>query len=99
MNERNLRDDFCVLILSHGRAGNIETIETLDRAGYTGDWYIVIDCQEDIEPYEKEYGPEKVIYFDKEDIIDDLDRADNFDTRRGIVYARYNSFKISDFLL
>lgn len=89
-----MRDDFCILILSYNRAGNIPTITTLERHGYTGDWYIVIDNEEDIEPYSAEYG-DKVIYFDKDDTQPELDRGDNFDHRHAVVYARHQSFDIA----
>jgi hypothetical protein len=91
-----MRDDFCVFILSHDRAGNIPTIETLERCGYTGDWYIVIDVEDDIEPYENEYGEDKVVYFDKDDTQPDLDRGDNFNRRNSILYARYYTFDIAE---
>ena len=90
-----MRDDFCVLILSYDRAGNIPTLETLEKHGYTGDWYIVIDHPDDIEPYEKEYGEDRVIYFDKDDTQPELDRGDNFNRRNSILYARYYSFQIA----
>jgi len=90
-----MREDFCALILSYNRAGNIPTIESLERHGYTGDWYIVIDSPDDIEPYINEYGEDKVIYFDKDDTQPDLDRGDNFNRRNSILYARYQSFKIA----
>lgn len=91
-----MRDDFCVLILSHGRAGNVRTLRTLEAKGYTGDWYIVIDHEDDIQPYEEEYGADRVVYFDKEDVIPEMDRGDNFDRRNSILYARFNSFAIAE---
>jgi hypothetical protein len=88
-------DDFCVFILSYDRAGDIPTLQTLEKHNYTGDWYIVIDHEDDIEPYEREYGEDKVIYFDKEDTQPDLDRGDNFNRTNSILYARYYSFQIA----
>ena len=35
-----MRNDFCVFILSNRRPDNIKTLETLERSGYTGKWYI-----------------------------------------------------------
>lgn len=90
-----MRDDFCALILSYNRAGNIPTIETLERHGYTGDWYIVIDSPNDRKPYVEEYGEDRVIYFDKDDTQPELDRGDNFNRRNSILYARYQSFQIA----
>lgn len=91
-----MRDDFVILILSHGRAGNIPTLKALNRHGYTGDWYIVIDHENEIKPYTDEYGEENVYYFDKEEILEEIDRGDNFDKRNCNIYARNKSFEIAD---
>lgn len=42
-----MRDDFCVFILTHGRAGNVKTLKMLQKQGYTGKWYCVIDNEDD----------------------------------------------------
>ncbi|AGM11187.1 beta-glucosyl-HMC-alpha-glucosyltransferase [Haloarcula hispanica tailed virus 2] len=89
------RDDFCILILSYDRAGRIPTLTTIENSTYDGDWYIVIDHPDDIEPYEEEYGEDRVVYFDKDDVVPRVDRGDNFDRRNSILYARFNSFKIA----
>jgi len=91
-----MRDDFCILISSYNRAGNIPTIKSLERAGYTGDWFIVIDNESDKEPYYKEYGKEKVIYFSKDDVKHMIDRGDNFERKTGILYFRFYSFYIAE---
>lgn len=44
-----MRDDFCVFILTHGRANNVITMDTLKKCGYTGKCYIVIDNEDDQE--------------------------------------------------
>lgn len=90
-----MRDDFCVFILSYGRPDRIPTINTLQRYGYTGDWYIVIDHEDEIEPYEAEYSEDRVIYFDKDEVVDDIDRGDNFDRRNCNVYARNKCFELA----
>ena len=59
------RNDFAVLILSHGRANRVITVDTLRRCGYTGDIYIIIDDMDnDEDEYRKRYG-NKVIMFNK----------------------------------
>lgn len=91
-----MRDDFAVFILSHGRADNIKTIPTLERCGYTGKYYIIIDNEDKTaDRYYELYG-DKVIMFDK------LKKSKEFDTcdleardRRAIVYARNASFDIA----
>lgn len=90
-----MRDDFAIFIISAGRAGNVKTIKTLEKYGYTGDWHILIDREEDIEPYESAYGTDRVIYFDKDDIVDEIDRADNLNRRDVNVYARNKVFDIA----
>ena len=58
-------EDFAVLILSHGRADNVITYKTLQRAGYTGRIYIVIDNEDkQADRYYQNFG-DKVIMFDK----------------------------------
>lgn len=44
-----MTNDFCVFILTHGRADNVVTLKTLLADGYTGDWYMVIDDEDDQE--------------------------------------------------
>jgi len=91
-----MKHDFAVFIISAARAGNVQTIETLQEHGYTGDWYVLIDREEDIEPYTDEYGENKVVYFDKNEIADDVDRADNLNRRDVNVYARNKVFQIAE---
>ena len=84
--------NFAVLILSHGRANNVITINTLRKQGYTGDIYIIVDNEDDqIEDYKKLIGENKVkeiIVFDKEEEMKHTDTADNFKDHRLVVYAR-----------
>ena len=84
--------NFAVLILSHGRANNVITIDTLRKQGYTGDIYIIVDNEDDqIEDYAKLIGKNKVkeiIVFDKEEEMKHTDTADNFKDHRLVVYAR-----------
>lgn len=90
-----MENEFAVFILSAGRAGNVKTISTLEKYGYTGDWYILIDRKDDIQPYKDEYGEDKVIYFDKDEIVGEMDRGDNLNRRDVNVYARNKVFEIA----
>lgn len=91
-----MRDDFAVFILSHGRAGRIDTLKSLERSGYTGKWYIVIDDEdEQIKDYINEYGRDKVIIFSKDEVAEYTDRGDNFNHRKIILYARNKVFDIA----
>jgi len=91
-----MRDDCCVFILSYDRPQNVPTIDALDRYGYTGDWYLVVDHEDDRESYIQEYGEERVIYLDKDDALPELDRGDNFDRRDCNVYARQQLWKLAE---
>lgn len=87
---------FVVFILSHGRAGNIKTLKTLKRAGYTGKVIIVIDNEDAQEnEYKRIYGETNVYVFDKLDISRRYDTMDNFEERRTIFYARNACFEIA----
>lgn len=82
------RDDFAVLILSHGRANNVVTVKTLRQSGYTGRIYIVIDDQDDqADLYRKIYG-ENVIQFSKEEEAEHSDVMDSDNDMRIVLYAR-----------
>lgn len=88
-------DDFAVFILTHGRPDRIHTLKTLEKQGYTGDWYLIIDNEDKMaDEYYKRYG-DKVIMFDKKAISLTFDTADLSDDRRAIVYARNACFQIA----
>lgn len=88
-------NDFCVFILTHGRAGNVHTYRILREAGYTGKVYIVIDDEDDQrEAYQAEFG-DQVLIFPKEKMAETIDEADNFHDRRAIVYARNACFDLA----
>lgn len=92
-----MRDDFAVLILTHGRADNVYTVKSLKQAGYTGKWYIVIDNEDDQkERYIKNFGKDRVIEFDKQAVYDRIDTFDNFNNHKAIVYARNASWDIAE---
>lgn len=91
-----MRDNFCVFILSHGRANNVMTLKALQKAGYTGKWFIIIDNEDNqSDEYYKNYGDEHVVMFDKLAISKTFDTADTFNDRRTIVYARNACFDIA----
>lgn len=92
-----MRDDFAIFILTHGRADKVYTMNGVLRGGnYTGKWYMVLDNEDDqIPAYEKRYGKEHVVIFDKQAVDDWTDTADNFHEHRAIIYARNQSFYIA----
>jgi len=88
-------DDFAIFILSHGRPDRVATYRSLERCGYTGKVYIIIDNEDDkSERYYKNFG-DQVIMFDKAAIAETFDEGDNFGDRRSVVYARNACFDIA----
>lgn len=83
-----LPDDFCVFILSHGRPNKIYTLAALERSGYTGKIYIVIDDEDKTaDAYKAKYG-DRVVMFSKREIQAKHDDGINAGDRRSIFYAR-----------
>lgn len=81
--------DFACFILSHGRADNVKTYDTLRRQGYTGRIYIVVDDEDkEVGEYIKRYGKDEVIVFEKEEAARITDPMDNFHDRRTPLFAR-----------
>lgn len=90
-----MNKDFAVFILTHGRPNNVITLNTLKKAGYNGNLYIIIDNEDKTSSeYYDNFG-DKVIMFDKKEISKTFDEADNFEDRRAIVYARNACFNIA----
>lgn len=90
-----MRNKFAVFILTHGRPYNVITLRTLERCGYTGPIYLVIDDEDSTaEDYYQEHG-DRVIMFSKQAVADRIDEGDNFDDRRTITYARNACFDIA----
>lgn len=80
--------NFAALIISHGRAGRVQTEKTLRRLGYTGKTYIIVDDEDkEVPEYKKEYG-DSVIVFSKDEARKYCDPMDNFNDRRTPLYAR-----------
>ena len=90
-----MRNDFAVFILTHGRADNVITYNTLYKQGYTGKVYIVIDNEDEAAAdYKNRFG-DKVVVFDKEAISKTFDTGDNLSDRRTVVFARNACFDLA----
>lgn len=90
-----MRNDFCALILSHGRPQKVMTYNSLKRAGYTGKLYIVIDDEDKTaDEYFQNY-PGQVIQFCKSKYAAMLDEGDNTGSRISTMYARRAMFDIA----
>lgn len=83
-----VRKDFAILILSHGRPDNVKCVSTLKKVGYTGNWYIIIDNEDDSADRYYELFGDKVIMFNKQKLDGTFDIMDNFDGRSVPVFAR-----------
>lgn len=92
-----MRNDFCVFILTHGRANNMHTYKALMRAGYTGRVLFVVDNEDKtIDEYYKNFGKENVFVFNKTLKAQEVDSMDLSDDRRAIVYARCATYDIAE---
>lgn len=88
--------DYLVLIVSHKRANNIRTIRSMIRAGFTGNYKIVIDnLDPTIEEYQKLH-PGLVHVFDKKKYGEITDIGDNSKELKGVTYARNACFDIAE---
>lgn len=91
-----LRDDFCVFILSYGRPNDVKTLETLQKAGYSGQYFIVVsDDDGEVDNYKKKFGS-KVCVFNKLEQAKYFDIMDNRkEATASIIYARNYCFKLA----
>lgn len=90
------RDKFAVFILSHGRADNVKTLDALRDSGYTGDWYIIVDNEDNqIDKYVANFGEERVIVFDKLQKSLECETCDQPRDRKVILFARNACFDIA----
>lgn len=87
---------FAAFILTHGRANDVKTDKSLRKQGYTGDIYYIIDDEdEQEEEYYKNFG-DKVIKFNKQKYMDDVDTMNPEAPRGVILYARNACFDIAE---
>lgn len=84
-----MQNNFCALILTHGRPDNVKTYDTLRRLGYTGPIYLVVDDgDQTIDRYRENFGDEQILVFSKQQIAKTFDEGRNSCDRRSVVYAR-----------
>jgi len=88
--------DYCVFILTHGRPDNILTYKTLLKCGYLGEVFFVLDNEDkNIEKYIENFGIDKIKIFNKKQMADKIDEANNFDNRKVIVHSRNYCFELA----
>lgn len=91
-----MRSDLAVFILTHGRPDRVHTYKTLMGAGYTGKVFFVIDDEDRAgDEYRARFGADRVLMFSKEEASKLFDVGDNFEGRRGVVYARNAAFGLA----
>lgn len=89
-------NNFAVFILTHGRPDNVKTLSTLQKCGYTGSIYYIVDNEDKtINKYIENFGHDSVKVFDKKAMADSVDEGNNFDERRTITHARNACFEIA----
>lgn len=87
-----MRDDFAIFIMSYNRPKNIATLRTLEKAKYSGKYYIIVgDDDPQLSVYQDIYG-DKVRVFNKQNIENSFDIYDNGGSNKCIVYARNYCF-------
>lgn len=91
-----MRSDFAVFILTHGRAKNVKTIDTLRGCGYTGKIYLIVDDEDSQINEYTEIKEAETIVFNKAEQIYETDTIDNFKKRNAVVYARNQCHDIAN---
>ncbi len=90
-----MRSKFAAFILTHGRPDRVITHQTLRAQGYTGRIVLLVDDEDEaVDRYRDTYGDE-VEVFSKEGLTETFDEGDNFQSMRGVVYARNATFAVA----
>ena len=90
-----MNNNFAIFILSHNRADNIKTYDTLRKCGYTGKIYVLIDNEDlQTEIYKSRFGDDLIV-FDKKKQSVNSDSCDNFGNLSTPLYARNYCFEIA----
>lgn len=95
MTNDEFKECFVALILTHGRAENVETYRQARLRGYTGRIVLVLDDEdEQIPKYMAIFGEENCYVFNKQKYIESSDAIVDGDTRC-ILYARNAAFDVA----
>lgn len=89
-------NNFCIFIISHGRADCVVTVKTLEAAGSTLPYYIVIDNEDKQEEAYRKKFKEKVLQFDKKHYASLVDNFDNTGNYRSTTHARNACFDLAE---
>jgi len=88
--------EFCIFIITHGRAENQITYRTLQRLNCKYKIYFVIDDIDDQKELYKNIYKEKVIIFNKQKEADKVDQGDNLNDLRTTTHARNACYNIAN---
>jgi hypothetical protein len=85
-----MRDDFCAFIVSHGRPNRIDTLRSLERHGYTGKVFLVIDDEDATGAEYRQAHGDRVLMFSKSEAESYTDHYDQGSSknRKNNVWAR-----------
>lgn len=92
----NYLDTFAAFILTHGRADNVKTINTLRKHGYTGRIVLVVDDEDKQQDEYKMRYPGMVEVFSKPEIRKRIDTFDNIPNNLTILHPRNACFDIAE---
>lgn len=88
--------DYCVFIISYMRPTAQYTLDALQKYGYSGEVYIVVDDQDPtLDKYLDKYG-DRILVFSKEEIAGQFDEADNFSDWRGASYPLNKLYDLAE---
>lgn len=90
-----MKDNFATIILSHGRANRVLTLEALKRARYDGKIYIVIDDEDREADRYRELHGDKVVQFNKRQAAEITDIGDNKPERNVVCFARNKVYDLA----
>jgi hypothetical protein len=87
---------FACIILTHRRPDRVHTLALLERCGYTGETFLVVDDEDPtLGEYQRRYG-DRVVVFSKQEGRRITDDADNTGAGKGVVYARNMCWRIAE---
>jgi len=89
------KNKYAIFILTYGRPDGVVTIPILEKCGYTGKIYLVVDdSDKSLEKYKENYGDD-VIVFSKKDYWGKFDMMDNSEADNTVTFARIAVFDIA----
>ena len=93
------KDKLTVFILTHGRADKVYTVKTLENHGYTGEIYFLVDNHDkQASKYIENFGEDRVIIFDKQNVAELTDQGDNLNDLRTITHVRNFAYIAAEML-